>query len=113
MSLINREDLIAEYDRVHVGEPGGARKLMVDAPEVKLEPQWIPCNERLPYAEYGEGDNVLATCGYRNVEDESIRWIRTLCFNGGNWCYPTGETYLEKVYAWMPLPELYKERLEE
>ena len=32
MSLINREDLIAEYDRVHVGEPGGARKLMVDAP---------------------------------------------------------------------------------
>ena len=34
MSLINREDLIAEYDRVHVGEPGGARKLMVDAPEV-------------------------------------------------------------------------------
>ena len=35
MSLINREDLIAEYDRVHVGEPGGARKLMVDAPEVQ------------------------------------------------------------------------------
>lgn len=32
--LIYREDLIAEYDRVHVGEPGGARKLMVDAPAV-------------------------------------------------------------------------------
>ena len=37
MSLINREDLIAEYNRVHVGAPGGARKLMVDAPEVKPE----------------------------------------------------------------------------
>ena len=37
MSLINREDLIAEYDRVHVGAPGGARKLMVDAPEAKQE----------------------------------------------------------------------------
>lgn len=37
MSLINREDLIAEYDRVHVGEPGGARKLMVDAPEVQQD----------------------------------------------------------------------------
>ena len=24
--------LIAEYDRVHVGAPGGARKLMVEAP---------------------------------------------------------------------------------
>ena len=36
MSLINREDLIAEYDRVHVGPPGGARKLMEDAPTVEL-----------------------------------------------------------------------------
>lgn len=32
--LIYREDLIAEYDRVHIGPPGGARKLMVDAPTV-------------------------------------------------------------------------------
>ena len=68
-------------------------------------PHWIPVTERLPYAEYGESDNVLATCGYRDVEDGRIRWIKTLYFNGGNWCYPTGETYLEKVYAWMPLPE--------
>ena len=29
---IDREALIAEYDRVHKGEAGGARKLMVDAP---------------------------------------------------------------------------------
>ncbi len=29
---IERDALIAEYDRVHVGPPGGARKLMVDAP---------------------------------------------------------------------------------
>lgn len=29
---IEREALIAEYDRVHVGAPGGARKLMEDAP---------------------------------------------------------------------------------
>ncbi len=32
--LISRSALIAEYDRVHIGEPGGARKLMVDAPTV-------------------------------------------------------------------------------
>lgn len=67
--------------------------------------QWIPCSERLPYAEYGESDTVLTTCGYRDVEDTSVRWIRLLYFNGGNWCYPTGETYEAKVYAWMPLPE--------
>lgn len=71
--------------------------------------RWIPCSERLPFAEYGESDNVLATCGHRDGEDTSVRWIKTLYFNGGNWCYPTGETYEQKVYAWMPLPEPYKE----
>jgi hypothetical protein len=32
--LISRKALLAEYDRVHIGPPGGARKLMEDAPEV-------------------------------------------------------------------------------
>jgi hypothetical protein len=32
--LIYKEDLLAEYDRVHIGEPGKARKLMEDAPTV-------------------------------------------------------------------------------
>ena len=29
---IEREALIAEYDRVHIGKAGGARKLMIEAP---------------------------------------------------------------------------------
>ena len=33
-TLIYKEDLIAEYDRVHIGDPGKARKLMEDAPAV-------------------------------------------------------------------------------
>lgn len=70
--------------------------------------RWIPCSERLPFAEYGESNNVLATCGHRDGENTSIRWIKTLYFNGGNWCFPTGETYEEKVYAWMPLPEPWR-----
>ena len=37
--LISRKALIAEYDRVHVGPPGGARKLMEDAPAVNP----LPC----------------------------------------------------------------------
>ena len=32
--LIDADALIAEYDRVHIGQAGGARKLMVDAPTV-------------------------------------------------------------------------------
>ena len=32
--LIDANALIAEYDRIHIGEPGKARKLMEDAPTV-------------------------------------------------------------------------------
>ena len=82
-----------------------AIECLEELPSAQPEPQWIPCEERLPYAEYGESDTVLTTCGYRDVEDTSVRWIRLLYVNGGNWCYPTGETYEAKVYAWCPLPE--------
>lgn len=34
MRLIDADALIAEYDRAHIGAPGGARKLMQDAPTV-------------------------------------------------------------------------------
>jgi hypothetical protein len=36
---IDADALIAEYDRVHVGAPGGARKLMVDAPTADVVPK--------------------------------------------------------------------------
>ncbi len=42
MSYIDREKLIAEYDRVHKGPPGGARKLMIDALAEDVIPvEWI------------------------------------------------------------------------
>ncbi len=42
MALIDKEKLIAEYDRVHQGPPGGARKLMTEAEEVPAIPlDWI------------------------------------------------------------------------
>ena len=45
MSLINREMLLEEYDRAHKGPPGGARKLIAEAPAVEAEPvrhgRWI------------------------------------------------------------------------
>lgn len=33
-TLIYKEDLLAEYDRAHVGPPGGARKLIAEATAV-------------------------------------------------------------------------------
>ena len=34
MRLIDADDLLAEYDRQHEGEPGKARKLIEDAPTI-------------------------------------------------------------------------------
>ena len=34
LDVIDRKALIAEYDRVHIGEPGKARKLIEEAPTV-------------------------------------------------------------------------------
>lgn len=69
---------------------------------------WIPVKERFPEAEYGESGSVLV-CFENKTQD-------VLYFDGGNWCYPTGETYSSvnhkngwhnKVISWMPLPEPY------
>lgn len=72
--------------------------------------KWIPCSERLPFAEYGESQSVLTTCEHRNPDyGDDYKWVKLLYYNGGVWCYPTGETYEERVIAWMPLPAPYKE----
>lgn len=71
--------------------------------------KWIPVTERLPEAEFGESKNVLVTCEWA---DKAVcgdaKWVDKLYFNGGNWCYPTGETYVNRVTAWMPLPSVYQ-----
>lgn len=77
-------------------------------PSVQSEQQWIPCSERMPYAEDGNSGILLVTCGYKNVEDTSIRWMRRLWFDGEYWNDVDGERYNQIVYAWMPLPKSYK-----
>jgi hypothetical protein len=44
--LISRKALLAEYDRVHVGPPGGARKLIENAPKVDAAELPIWATER-------------------------------------------------------------------
>ena len=43
MRTIDADALLAEYDRVHVGEPGNARKLIENAPtiEERKTGKWI------------------------------------------------------------------------
>ena len=63
MSLINRENLIAEYDRVHEGPPGGARKLIEEAPEVKVQSRMIGRWKRDPDAYASPGGTPIYICG--------------------------------------------------
>ncbi len=48
--LISRKALLAEYDRVHVGPPGGARKLIREAPTVCAAEVTTSCED--PNTEY-------------------------------------------------------------
>ena len=61
--LISRSALIAEYDRVHVGAPGGARKLMQDAPAVDavevVHGRWI----KRVFQSDGYEHHVCSVCG--------------------------------------------------
>lgn len=99
--LISRKALIAEYDRVHIRPPGGARKLIEDAPAVR---EWIPVSERLPE----EDQEVLCYMGnfigtlmdvYTYKGDN--KWEDTY----GNWNY----TDIEGITHWMQLPQPPKE----
>lgn len=62
MRLIDADALIEEYDRVHVGEPGGARKLMCDAPTVEERKtgKWILCTDERFDIDYYK----CSECGY-------------------------------------------------
>lgn len=77
--------------------------------ELPSAQRWVSVSERLPKAEHGEGEDLLCQL-------ENMRRI-VLYFDGGNWCYPSGEPYIgvnyengwsNKVVAWMPLPEPWK-----
>ena len=57
--LIDRKALIAEYDRVHIGPPGGARKLMEDAPAVDAV-EVVRCKDCKHYNEDALACNLLS-----------------------------------------------------
>lgn len=73
---------------------------------IEPEPQWIPCSERLPMMS-GYVLTYRPTMGMRMLVDsyegyygeDDIEWHEGWVYGG------------DKVIAWMPLPEPYKEVL--
>ena len=79
MRLIDANALITEYDRVHIGEPGKARKLIEDAPTVDAV-QVVHC-KGCPYFEPVWGDELLGRCKQAKAWYEN-RYIWDYCSNG-------------------------------
>jgi hypothetical protein len=64
--LISRKALLAEYDRVHIGPPGGARKLMEDAPTVDAV-EVVRCKDCRHWIERtADGIDTFHTCWFND-----------------------------------------------
>ena len=70
---IEREALIADYDRVHKGPAGGARKLMVDAPAADV------------------------------VEVRHGEWMPQKLFSEMAWCCSECQTLGSRAWKWCPV----------
>ena len=99
MRLIDADALLAEYDRVHVGEPGNARKLIENAPTVKQELKWISCERELPRV----GEDVLISVGGMYTAEGCLR-------EDGDWAQFLWDAIIRKdmVGAWQKLPEPWR-----
>lgn len=77
---VERGALLAEYDRVHVGPPGGARKLIAEAPAADVAPvrhgKWLDT-----------GDEQLDTI-YSGYKCSVCGFI--ICGHSGNYCADCG-----------------------
>ena len=71
--LIDANALIAEYDRVHIGEPGKARKLIEDAPTVEAVPV-VRC-EKCKHAVWDEEYEMWKCVEDAEYDEESGVWF--------------------------------------
>ena len=73
MRLIDADALLAEYDRQHEGEPGKARKLIEDAPNVDAV-EVVRCKECVSHNickfEQFQGLNGFCSCGERRSDEQ-------------------------------------------
>lgn len=87
MRLVDADDLLAEYDRQHEGEPGKARKLIEDAPTIdrSARSQFKRMAAQLGY----EPVVHCKDCKHRDPEDERCDcgcWHTPFTTNDNDFC---------------------------
>ena len=102
MRPIDGDALLSEYDRVHEGPPGKARKLIEEALTIYRTMTWIPCSKMLP----STGQVVLWCNEFGSVFTSAIT-----VKNSHSWAI--GKRHRgPKIIAWMPLPDPCSENLD-
>lgn len=116
MRLIDADALLEAYDREHVGPPGGARKLIEEAPTIEPAEDWIPFRSREMTEEERKeyppeitgiwceplpdhGQEILVSDG-RSVWDDT--------FFDDDYCYLDSGDDIKEGMAWMHKPQPYK-----
>lgn len=94
--LIDRQALLNEYDKAHVGPPGKARKLIADAPTAS---PWHRVEDELPEKFVNV---ILANKRGKHYDIDKGWW------NGHSYDRCAKGIY-RNVTHWMPLPEPPKE----
>ena len=115
---IDREAVLAEYDRQHKGPPGAARKIIETFPAADVAPEkWIPFSVRdldeEEKAEYPEWDQILygklPENGQRilvNVKCRGHEAVQMDEYYDDDGCnLDSGYEIGIEVTHWMPLPE--------
>jgi hypothetical protein len=106
--VIDERQLITELE-LEIGETyncdiGYGLKRAIEIVEHRpLVGEWIPCSERLPE----EDGEYLVWVRYEGRE-----FTTTEEYEDGMWNYSGAYNFNDKVIAWMPLPEQYKEEEE-
>lgn len=96
--LVSRQYLLDEYDRQHQGPPGGARKIIEEAPAAIKPNRWIPVTERLP----DDDTEVIVSCT-DDSGDSEFSYTTTGWHFKGMWIVNNERCFF--VRAWQPLPE--------
>ena len=127
--MVSRQYLLSEYDRLHEGPPGRAREIIEKAPAVN---RWIPTSEQKP--EYPciayDGHNSpfvprgLVQVGDDVVDDHVFDVLGISPFSGlprkgarrktleKEFQIVKNIAHCNRIIAWMPLPDPYKEEVE-
>lgn len=107
MRLIDADALLAAYDRVHIGPPDGARKLIEAAPTAM---KWTRVSEGLP-KEYKIKDGHIQSISHTVIvmtEDEGgLMRLEFANTANGIWRFKLSPgLHKRDVIAWMPLLDM-------